>query len=140
MLRPDCWRCPCSPAALALPLAAPALAHSPAAQQDVSEVSKQLMQFREDMKAAIGAKDLHRLRTMYADTFTHTHGSGKGDGKDARIVPLLAREPVIEDAPMSEVSVRVHGDTAILAAKGPILDVRENKHYDFRWNAGVRSR
>jgi ketosteroid isomerase-like protein len=119
--------------ALALPLAAPALAHSPSAKQDVSEVTKQLMQFREDMKAAIEAKDVHKLRAMYADTFTHTHGSGKVDGKDARIVSLLAKEPVIEDAPMSEVSVRVHGDTAILAAKSPILNVKENKHYDFRW-------
>jgi hypothetical protein len=40
---------------------------------------------------------------------------------------------VIEDAPMSEVTVRVHGDTAILAARSPILNVKENKHYDFRW-------
>lgn len=34
---------------------------------------------------------------------------------------------------MSDVSVRVHGDTAILAAKSPILNVKENRPYDFRW-------
>ena len=111
----------------------PALAHSPAPKADVSDVTKQLMQFREEMKAAIEAKDIAKLKAMYTDNFTHTHGSGKVDGKDARIVSLLAKEPVIEDAPMSEVSVRVHGDTAILAAKSPILNVKENKHYDFRW-------
>jgi len=120
-------------ALLAVPLSGPAFAHFVSAKQDVSDVTKQLMQFREDMKAAIEAKDVHKLRAMYADTFTHTHGSGKVDGKDARIVSLLAKEPVIEDAPMSEVSVRVHGNTAILVAKSPILNVRENKHYDFRW-------
>lgn len=111
----------------------PALAHSPAPKADVSDVTKQLMQFREEMKAAIEAKDIAKLKAMYADSFTHTHGSGKVDGKDARIVSLLAKEPVIEDVPMSEVSVRVHGDTVILAAKSPILNVKENKHYDFRW-------
>jgi ketosteroid isomerase-like protein len=111
----------------------PALAHSPAPKADVSDVTKQLMQFREEMKAAIEAKDIAKLKAMYADSFTHTHGSGKVDGKDARIVSLLAKEPVIEDVTMSEVSVRVHGDTAILAAKSPILNVKENKHYDFRW-------
>ncbi len=110
-----------------------ALAHSPVTMKDVHEVTKQLMKFRDDMKAAVDAKDVHKLRAMYAETFTHTHGSGKVDGKDARIVSLLAKEPVIEDAPMSEVLVRLHGDTAILTAKSPILNVKENKTYDFRW-------
>lgn len=120
-------------AAAALPIAIPAFAHPTVTMKDVHEVTRQLMQFREEMKAAVDAKDVHRLRAMYTETFTHTHGSGKVDGKDARIVSLLAKEPVIEDAPMSDVSVRLHGDTAILAAKSPILNVKENKHYDFRW-------
>lgn len=114
-------------------LLSPALAHSPTPQANVSEVTAQLTQFRADMKAAIEAKDVAKLKAMYTDTFTHTHGSGKVDGKDARIVSLLAKEPVIEDVPMSELSVRVHGDTAILTARSPILNVKENKHYDFRW-------
>jgi len=101
--------------------------------KDVHEVTQQLMTFREDMKAAVDRKDVHKLRAMYSATFTHTHGSGKVDGEDARIVSLLAKEPAIEDAPMSEVSVRLHGDTANLTAKSPILNVKENKTYDFRW-------
>jgi len=118
-------------AAVAFPLAS--LAHEQSPKQDVSAVTKDLLAFRAEMKTAIEAKDTAKLKTMYTETFTHTHGSGKVDGRDARIVSLLAREPVIEDVEMSEVSVRVHGDTAILAAKSPILNVRENKHYDFRW-------
>lgn len=112
---------------------AAAFAHERPAVQDVSAVTKELMAFRAEMKAAMEARDAAKLKTMYAETFTHTHGSGKVDGRDARIVSLLAKEPVIEDAEMSEVSVRVHGDTAILAAKSPILNVKENKPYDFRW-------
>jgi len=118
-------------AAVAFPLAS--LAHEQSPKQDVSAVTKDLLAFRAEMKTAIEAKDTAKLKTMYTETFTHTHGSGKVDVRDARIVSLLAREPVIEDVEMSEVTVRVHGDTAILAAKSPILNVRENKHYDFRW-------
>jgi ketosteroid isomerase-like protein len=113
----------------------PLLAHPstprPAA---AASVERELMAFRAALAAALQAKDVAKLKGMYTEDFTHTHGSGKVDGRDARIVSLLAGEPVIETAPMSEVSVRVHGnDLAILAAKSPILNVRENRHYDFRW-------
>ena len=117
----------------ALSLSIPAWAHENPPQHDVTQVTKELLAFRAEMKAAMEAKDAVKLKTMYLDTFTHTHGSGKVDGKEARIVSLLAKEPVIEDVEMSEVSVRVHGDTAILAARSPILNVKENKPYDFRW-------
>jgi hypothetical protein len=101
---------------------------------EAKKVEGELMAFREAMKAAMNAKDVAKLRPMYTDAFTHTHGSGKVDGRDARIISLLAGDPVIEDAPMSEVVVRVHGpDTAILSARSPILNKAENKMYDFRW-------
>lgn len=97
-------------------------------------VERELMAFREALAAALQAKDVAKLKDLYTEDFTHTHGSGKVDGRDARIVSLLAGEPVIETAPLSEVSVRIHGgDVAILAAKSPILNVRENRPYDFRW-------
>ena len=113
---------------------APAAAHPiarPAA--GAAEAERQIMAFREAMAAAIQAKDAAKLKAMYTEDFTHTHGSGKVDGRDARIVSLLAGEPVVETAPMSDVSVRLHGEAAILAAKSPILNVRENRPYDFRW-------
>lgn len=118
-------------AAASIPAVAPA--HEAPKKQDVSAVLKELLDFRAELKAAVDAKDVGKLKDMYTETFTHTHGSGKVDGRDARIVSLLAKEPVIEDTEMSEVTVRVHGDTAILAAKSPILNVKENKYYDFRW-------
>lgn len=117
--------------AAALPVSA--LAHGPAREVDVTAITGELMAFRAEMKKAVEARDIEALKAMYSETFTHTHGSGKVDGRDARILSLLMKEPVIEDVEMKEVSVRVHGDTAILAAKSPILNVREKRHYDFRW-------
>lgn len=126
-------------AALALTLLAPAglaTAHSvlPPTPAQVKLIEEQVKQFRAEIVAAMKAKDVQGLRAMYADSFTHTHGSGKVDGKDARIVALLAGDPVIEDAPVEELSVRVFGaDTAIVTGRSPILNKTENKHYEFRW-------
>lgn len=92
--------------------------------------------FREVVSNAVTAKDFARLRAIYADSFTHTHGSGKMDGKDARIVAMLAADPAIENAPVEELSVRVFGsNTAIVTGKSPILNKQEGRSYDFRWIA-----
>jgi hypothetical protein len=40
-------------------------------------VERDVLEFRETHKQAIGAKDLAKLRAIYADTYTHTHGSRK---------------------------------------------------------------
>ncbi len=121
-------------ALLASAVALPALAHpqgtiDPATQK----VAAELMAFREAMKAAMTAKDVLKLKAMYTESFSHTHGSGKVDGRDARIISLLTGDPVIEDAPITETLVRVHGDTALMSGRSPILNKAENKLYDFRW-------
>ena len=95
----------------------------------------EIIKFRQEIVDAVKAKDARRLREIYADGFTHTHGSGKVDGKDARIVSVLAGDPSIEMAPADELTIRVHGDTAIATGRSPILNVRENRDYDFRWTA-----
>lgn len=114
-------------------LAATAWAHPPAAAED-AKLRTEVLQFREEVQKAVAAKDVKRLQKLYAEGFTHTHGSGKIDGRDQRIVSLLAGEPVVELAPMSEIAVRGHGGhTAILQARSPILNVKEQRYYDFRW-------
>jgi hypothetical protein len=86
------------------------------------------------IKKAVADKDVKRLQALYAEGYTHTHGSGKIDGRDARIVSLLASEPVVETAPMSEIAVRSYGGhTAIMQGRSPILNLKEQKYYDFRW-------
>ncbi len=90
--------------------------------------------FRMRLAKAIAAKDAAALRTMYADSFRHTHGSGKIDGKDARIVSVLAGDPVIETAPAEDRVISVpNGWAAIATGKSPIRSLADGKTYDFRW-------
>ena len=115
-----------------------ALAHplDGASSQPIGPMELEIIQFRQAIVDAVKAKDAARLREIYADGFTHTHGSGKVDGKDTRIVAVLAGDPSIEMAPADELSIRAFGaDTAIVTGRSPILNVRENRDYDFRWIA-----
>jgi hypothetical protein len=125
---------------VAVPLlaASPALAHPPR-QPDSAEsqsIIEEIKVFRERLAKAIANKDLPTLRSMYADAFSHTHGSGKLDNKDARLVSAMAGEPLIENAQATELSYRVFaGPTVVVTGKSPILNVKEQKTYDFRWVA-----
>jgi hypothetical protein len=126
---------------LAVPLllsATPVLAHPPEAPKgaEAQRMIDEVIAFRAKLAKAVTAKDLPTLRACYHDTFTHTHDSGKLDKKDARIASAMAGEPLIESAPASELLFRVHtGPTVILTGKSPILNVKEQKTYDFRWAA-----
>ena len=117
-----------------LPLAA--FAHPPR-QPDSTEAKKfiqEVTDFRAKLAKAVLAKDFAAMRPLYADSFTHTHGSGKLDNKDARLVAAMAGEPLIEAAPATDLSFRVFaGPTVIATGKSPILNVKEQKTYDFRW-------
>jgi hypothetical protein len=100
----------------------------------LAEIRSELDGFRSELKRAADSRNIAKLRILIAETFTHTHASGKIDDKEAHIVALLARHPGIENGLMMDVSVRVHGpDMAILTARSPILNPDDGKHYDFRW-------
>jgi hypothetical protein len=122
--------------AAALALVGPALAH-PHDELDaerVADIERQIMAFRNELKDAIAAKNVARLKDMYANAFTHTHTTGKVDDRAARVLSLLAGEPVIETAATTEMSLRVHGpDQVILTGKSPIFSKADNKSYDVRW-------
>lgn len=125
-------------AASPLLVAGPALAHPPRQPDNAEQQSiiEEIKTFREKVAKAVADKDFPALRAIYADTFSHTHGSGKLDNKDARIVSAMAGEPMIENAPASELSYRVFaGPTVVVTGKSPILNVKEQKTYDFRWVA-----
>lgn len=97
-------------------------------------VSQEVMAVRTAIAAATEAKDAAKLKALFVDDFTHTHGSGKVDGRDARIVSLLTNEPTIEMAHPDELVMHSYqGVTAILRGKSPILNVKENLYYQFRW-------
>jgi ketosteroid isomerase-like protein len=116
--------------------ATPALAHPHDDLNDErrADLERQILAFRNDLKSAVSTKDVARLKALYADNFTHTHTTGKVDGRDSRIVSLLAGEPVIETASAQELSVRIYGpDMAIVSGKSPILSGQDGKTYDVRW-------
>jgi hypothetical protein len=123
--------------AAALPVAA-ALAHPPTILSPAGEraVAEEVEIFRKALAAAIVAKDAARLREMYAQSFVHTHGSGKVDGKDARIVSALAGDPVIENVPVDDLVIRAPSDwTAVATGISPIRSLADGKTYSFRWTA-----
>lgn len=108
--------------------------NDPPTSAEIQALQQEVLAAREAIKAAVVAKDVVALQKLMTPDFTHTHGSGKVDGRDARIVSLLAGEPVIEMAPVADLTIRIHGRiTAIVAAKSPILNKTENRDYDFRW-------
>jgi hypothetical protein len=103
---------------------------------ETEALEAEVVAFRKDLVEAMAAKDVAKLRAMYVDSFTHTHGSGKVDGKDAHIVALLAGDPVIENAPVEDLGIRTfNGDTAVVTGKSPILNKAENRMYNFHWIA-----
>ena len=123
---------------LAWLLAGGTSAHPPSILSDQAEKAtvEEVIEFRKSVTAAIEAKDAAALRRIYADSFTHTHGSGKVDGKDARIVSALAGDPVIETAPITDLVIRVPGGwTAIATGVSPIRSAADGKTYNFRWTA-----
>jgi ketosteroid isomerase-like protein len=111
-----------------------ARAHSPDSPGAASPAELEILAVREAIRTAVAAKDAAALRRLYTDDFTHTHGSGKVDGRDTRIVSLLVDEPTIEMAPADDLHIRVHANaTAIVTGRSPILSRAENRTYEFRW-------
>lgn len=124
--------------ALALPALLPgavlAHPHEMLTRERQGAVEQQVMAARESIRVAVAARDAGRLRALYAADFAHTHTSGKVDGRDARIVSLLAGEPTIELARVEELTIRVlHADTAVLTGRSPIQRSDGGGTRDVRW-------
>ena len=100
-------------------------------------MADEIVDFRRRLAEAVTAKDAAKLREMYANAFSHTHTSGKTDAKDARIVALLAGDPVIETAPADDLVIRMHagGWVAIATATSPIVSLADGKTYAVKWLA-----
>ena len=120
-----------------MPLAsAPALAHPPAILSEKAQklVAEEVAAFRKELAAAIKAKNVTRLKRMYAPTFVHTHGSGKLDGKDERIKSIIDGHPVIETAPVTELVIRIPSDwVGVATGVSPIKSQADGKTYAFGW-------
>lgn len=118
-------------------LATGAMAHPPVnlTAQGHQGLIEDIHAFRKKVVAAIEGKDVVALRKIYADGFTHTHTSSKMDGKDARIVSAVAGDPVIENAPVSDLVVKIYagGWVAVAIGFSPIQSMADGKTYLVHW-------
>ena len=90
--------------------------------------------FRKDFQTAGTTRDAAALRRFYTDDFTHTHTSGKVDGKDARIVSVMAGEQSVEMAASPEFHLSCFGESVCIArALSPIKRASDGKWFDVRW-------
>jgi ketosteroid isomerase-like protein len=126
------------PILIALLLAASpaAVAHPPGQPLPPEEaaIARTVLTLRESIRPLVEAKDAKGLVQLFTDDFTHTHGSGKIDGRDNRVVALLSGEPTVELAPVDELLVRVHGaTTVIVSGRSPLKSAVDGRTYEFRW-------
>jgi len=99
-----------------------------------AKVRDEVLAFRKAFIAAANNRDVNALRRSYTDDFTHTHTSGKVDGKDARIVSVLAGEPTVEMAAVPEFHLSCFGESVCIArARSPIRRGTDGKWFDVRW-------
>ena len=97
-------------------------------------IEQQVMAFRIGLQAAARERDVVKLRGMFAPSFTHTHTTGRVDGRDARLVSILAGEPVIEVAAVEELTIRVlNADAVVITARSPIRSISEDRVIQVRW-------
>lgn len=76
-------------------------------QSYVTKTEREIIDFRTKIREAVKAKDRKSLEQLFAEGFTHTHASGKVDGKKERIDFFIKGEPTIEDVEPEEIKVNV---------------------------------
>ena len=77
------------------------------AQNRTSKIETEIVDFRSNIRQAVKAKDRKTLERFFAEGFTHTHASGKVDGKTERVDFFIKGEPTIEDVEPDEIRVVV---------------------------------
>jgi ketosteroid isomerase-like protein len=103
------------------------------ATKTAPKLQAEIAAFRKEFQAAVANRDAAALRRYYADDFTHTHTSGKVDGKDARIVSLLSDEPTVEMAPVPEFTLSCFGESVCIARALSPIKRGDGKWFDVRW-------
>ena len=123
---------------LALALAGAVSAHPPSILSDEAEkaTAEEVRDFRKTVSRAIERKDAAALRRIYAKGFSHTDETGKVEGMEARIAAVLAGEPMIENAPVTDLVIRVPGGwTAIATGVSSLKSAADGKIHRVRWMA-----
>lgn len=102
------------------------------AQNRNIKIEREIVKFRTNIREAVKAKDRKSLERFFAEGFTHTHASGKVDGKIERIEFFLKGEPTIEDVEPDEIKVNVFSkNVATAIGKTTLLFGTEKR--TFQW-------
>lgn len=101
-------------------------------QTNNAKIEKEIIYFRTKIHEAVKTKDRKSLEQFFADGFTHTHASGKVDGKAERIDFFIKGEPTIEDVAPEEIKVNVFNkNLASVVGKTTLLFGTEKR--TFQW-------
>lgn len=102
------------------------------AKSNNDKIESEILAFRSDIRQAVKAKDKQNLEKYFAENFTHTHASGKVDGKVERVAFFIKGEPTIEDVEPDEIRVNVINKTLATAiGKTTLLFGTEKR--TFQW-------
>lgn len=97
-----------------------------------AKIEREVIEFRAAIRNAVKAKDRASLERYFAEGFTHTHASGKVDGKKERIDFFLASEPTIEDVEPEDLRIIVH-DKNLATAIGKTSLLFGSEKRTFQW-------
>lgn len=104
-----------------------------------AKIEREVIEFRAAIRNAVKAKDRASLERYFAEGFTHTHASGKVDGKKERIDFFLAGEPTIEDVEPEDIRIIVH-DKNLATAIGKTTLLIGGEKRTFQWTAVFHNR
>ncbi len=109
-----------------------AFSWSVSAQTKNAKIEKEIIDLRSEIRQAVKAKDRKSLGRFFADGFTHTHASGKVDGKTERVDFFIKGEPTIEDVEPDEIRVIVFNKN-LASAIGKTTLIFGTEKRTFQW-------
>ena len=109
-----------------------AFAVSISGQNGTTKAEREILSLRSDIRAAVKAKNAAALNKFFADGFTHTHASGKVDGKIERVTFFIKGEPTIEDVEPEEIRIYFFNKGLASAVAKTTLKFGEEKR-TFQW-------
>ncbi|MGQ0540498.1 MAG: nuclear transport factor 2 family protein [Blastocatellia bacterium] len=102
-------------------------------QTSNAKIEREVIEFRAKIREAVKANDRKSLEQFLAEGFTHTHASGKVDGKRERVDFFIKGEPTIEDVEPDEIRVIVH-DKNLATAVGKTSLMFGSEKRTFQWS------
>ena len=104
------------------------------AAQAQDAVAREILAFRDKLRAAVAAKDRRALDQFYADNYKHIRDTGRTDTKRDRISMLLGGEEGIETAAEEDIAVEAYGaGTAVATGLSPVKDAKSGRSSRFQW-------